>query len=75
MPSAVERLKNENLLHIQNKQVVDDFSQRGFHEAVRVEFKSQWVEECLEREDMDPTNVDNPFTKFGYKRGENAKNR
>lgn len=34
----------------------------------------QWAEECLEREEMDLTNADNPFKKFGYKGGEKVEN-
>lgn len=50
MPNAVEKV----------------LARGGFHKVVGIEFKSQWVEECLQREKMDQINIDNPFEKSGY---------
>lgn len=68
---AVERLRTQNPLHIQNKQTVDNFSQRGFHEVAEVEFKPQWLRSVWGRKD--PRNVGYRFGKFSYKRGEKVR--
>lgn len=69
--NAVERLRTQNPLHIQNKQTVDNFSQRGFHEVAEVEFKPQWLRSVWGRKD--PRNVGYRFWKFSYKRGEKVR--